>query len=73
VVGRHIYWEVPGERVVDQGWKFHSADSYVAIDFWNSDVRGLWLDIYLIAFVGMVVGAVGMYASKSGGSGDKAI
>lgn len=26
---------------------------------------GLWLDIYLIALVGMLVGAVGMYASKA--------
>ena len=26
---------------------------------------GLWLDIYLIALVGMLVGAVGVYASKA--------
>lgn len=32
---------------------------------------GLWLDIYLIAFVGMVVGAVGMYASKAAAVGIK--
>lgn len=34
-------------------------------------VIGLWLDIYLIAFVGMVVGAVGMYASKAAALGIK--
>lgn len=32
---------------------------------------GLWSDIYLFAFVGMVVGAVGMYASKAAAVGIK--
>lgn len=32
---------------------------------------GLWLDIYLFAFIGMVVGAVGMYASKAAAVGTK--